>query len=170
MTFRLVRSGTGPIFRAASTIPDAVVDLLLRGPLLARIIGPEDEQSIRFADRLRELSLMGKLRAVWTHIPHEVGGGSKNAALRYSLAKALGLITGSADYVFVWADGGGWLEMKRAKAPKTLTRAARSAGALTKQQKGFAEWCALTGTRHRVIHSAEEGFAALREWGVLDSE
>jgi hypothetical protein len=70
--------------------------------------------------------------------------------------------------VFVWTYGGGWIEMKRAKEAKTLTRGARSAGQLTAQQKSFKLWCEQRSVNHAVAYSADEALAVLVGWGVLD--
>jgi hypothetical protein len=161
---KLVRSGDGPIMQ--SSAPEWLEKLLLRGKCVAHKIGAEDEQCIMFADRLREAALQGRLKTTFSHLPHEVGGGSKNAALRYSLAKALGLITGSYDFVFVWNGGGGWIEFKRSKLSATEHRARRDAGRLTETQKLFGQWCDLLEVKHAVVTSASEGLAILREWGV----
>lgn len=152
--------------RSKLRIPKAIADqldprswlekLLDKGPLAAHAKrGPEDNICIAFADGLRADALAGRLTATFTHVPHEVGGGAKNAGLRYCLAKWLGLIPGSTDYVFVWADGGGWLEAKTDE------------GELTEKQKWFRQWCAAQGVRHGVFRTADEGRAILRQWGVL---
>ena len=117
--------------------------------------GPEDRLSIETAIFLRCMTIEKKLRATWTHIPHEVGGGGKLAAIRMALAKAMGLIKGSADFVFVWPDGGGWIELKTEK------------GSLSPQQRDFRDWCVATGCRHAVCRTVEEVVQTLTEWGVL---
>jgi hypothetical protein len=157
---RLVRNGNGPTFQ--STAPEWMEQLLLRERLGPVRLTDEDRHCIAFGDRLREAALLGRLRATFTHIPHEVGGGTTNAGLRYSLAKALGLITGSADYVFVWSGGGGWIEFKRPAAP------GKPAGRLSVPQRQFGEWCQRQNVNWRVAHTANEGFDILREWGVID--
>jgi hypothetical protein len=143
-----------------SKAPEWMEELLLRGALGRVRLTDEDKHCIEFGDRLREAALMGRLSATFTHIPHEVGGGTKNAALRYTLAKALGLVTGSADYVFVWDGGGGWIEFKRPASP------GKPAGRLTKTQRQFGEWCQQQQVNWRVAHTANEGFEILTEWGV----
>ena len=123
--------------------------------------GPEDRLAIDVASMLRIASLEGRLSATWTCIPHEVGAVRKGssafrlAQARYAKAKAMGLITGSADYVFVWPDGGGWIELK---APT---------GSLSPAQQDFRDWCAGAGTRFEVARSTDDVEAILIHWGVL---
>lgn len=120
--------------------------------------GPEDRIAIEVGNMLRAATLEAKLSAVWTHIPHEVGGGNHLSSIRYALAKAMGLITGSADYVFVWPEGGGWIELKS----KT--------GSLSPAQRDFKQWCSTTGVKHAVCRSCEEVEETLRTWGVLNDK
>lgn len=161
---KLVRNGNGPIMLSQG--PDWLERLLLRTACLARKIGAEDEQCIMFSDRLREAALNGRLDATFTHIPHEVGGGSKNAALRYSLAAAMGLVTGSTDFVFLWNGGGCWMEFKRPKLTASDSRPRRDAGRLTDKQKLFGLWCTHLGVPHHVVTSAREGLDILKGYGV----
>jgi hypothetical protein len=182
---RLVRNGNGPVF--TSTAPEWLERLLLRGALLARIIGPEDRECILFGDRVREAALNGRLRATFTHIPHEVAGGTKNAALRYSLASAMGMVTGATDYVFLWRPrpyeqpsdhpvrpppvvwfGGCWMEFKRPTVAKTAAAPRRQGGALSDKQKLFRDWCIAQGVPHHVVTSARDGLDILASYGVYD--
>lgn len=117
--------------------------------------GPEDRLAIEVANSLRAWSIEGKLLATWTHIPHEVGGGGITAKVRMALAKAMGLIKGSGDYVFVWAAGGGWIELKT------------DTGSLNPLQKDFRDWCAAREVRWARARSVEEFTATLVEWGAL---
>lgn len=117
--------------------------------------GPEDKLAIDVAIYLRVATLEGRLRATWTHIPHEVGGRGKLAMIRMALAKAMGLIKGSTDYVFVWSDGGGWIELKAKD------------GSLTSEQKDFRDWCNATGCHHAVCRTLDDVVEELFSWGVL---
>ena len=124
-------------------------------------IGPEDTLAIEVATWLRAMTLEGKLHATWTCIPHEVGAVPQKSAkfnlaqTRYAKAKAMGLITGSADYVFVWPNGGGWIELKSAT------------GSLSSPQKDFRDWCRATGSNWAVCRTLDEVVENLLEWGVL---
>jgi hypothetical protein len=117
--------------------------------------GAEDRLAIEVATELRVATLEGRLRATWTHVPHEVGGKGKGAMIRMALAKAMGLIKGSGDFVFVWPEGGGWIELKV------------QAGRLSAHQSLFRDWCKGTGSRHAVCKTPQEVIDKLTEWGAL---
>jgi hypothetical protein len=123
--------------------------------------GEEDELAIAVATYLRAATLEGRLTATWTCIPHEVGAVTKaNSAFkaaqtRYAKAKAMGLIAGSADYVFVWPSGGLWLELKSAS------------GSLSPAQRSFREWCRATGSDYMVCRTLDAVVEKLIEVGVL---
>ena len=142
-------------------IPAYLVRLMRRQSLGPMKLGPEDQASIEFANDLRGWTLEGRMVGTWTKIPHEVGavrqtdGTFKRAQARYAKQAAMGLITGSADYVFVWPNDGGWIEFKS----KT--------GTLTPAQQDFREWCGRAGVRHALARSRADGEAILKDWGVL---
>lgn len=133
----------------------AVLRLMLTGKLGAVKLGPEDRITIEFANRLRAWTIEQRLRAVWTHIPNEVGGGTKNAKIRYAIAKALGMIPGASDFIFMWGAGSAAVEMK---APD---------GRQTANQSDFQIWCESEGVPYHVAKSADEAEAILRRLGVL---
>ncbi len=116
--------------------------------------GPEDLLSIDVATMLKVATLEGRLDAVWTMIPHELGGAGKLAAIRVALAKSMGLIAGSGDFVFIWPTGGAFIELK-VKA------------ALSPAQQDFKAWCEGSGNRYAVCRSVAEVEAKLREWGAM---
>lgn len=117
--------------------------------------GPEDRLAIELANYLRAATIEGRLSGTWTHIPHEIGGAGIAAKVRMALAKAMGLIAGSGDYVFVWEDGGGWLELK------TPT------GSLNPAQRDFRDWCRDRRVRWAKVTSLDQAIEALIFWGVL---
>lgn len=132
----------------------ALINLMSFKPFKGRA-GEEDRLAMEVANYLRAATLNGMLKATWTHIPHEVGGGGRLAAIRMALAKAMGLIKGSADYVFVWPQGGAWIELKA------------KSGSLSPEQRDFQLWCETTGVRHAVCKSLEQVVEKLFQWGVL---
>lgn len=71
------------------------------------------------------------------------------------MAKAMGLVAGSADYVFC-ADGfAGWIELKS------------PVGSLNPAQKGFRDWCAGQNVSYAICRSMSEVGATLTSWGLL---
>src|SRR5687767_3288367 len=118
-------------------------------------MGAEDRLSVEVATMLRVAAIEGRLSATWTHVPHEAAGRGKFAAIYMAKAKAMGLIKGSADFVFVWPNGGGWIELKTDE------------GRLTPEQKAFREWCKDTGAHHALCRSVAEVEEKLFEWGAL---
>jgi len=124
--------------------------------------GPEDELSMDVATMLRAASLEGRLLAVWTSVPHEVGAvrrGSPQfgvAVAKYAKQKAMGLIAGSGDFVFVWPDGGAFIELK-------------VDASLSPSQKDFKSWCDSTGNRYAVCRSVHDVEVNLILWGALRS-
>lgn len=134
-----------------------------QGGYRGRLTGPEDELVMRFANDLRAWTLEGKLRAVWNKVQSEsawvsrkTGGAEVDRAMsRVRKAKAMGAITGAWELWFVWSDGGGVIEAKRAK------------GQLTPEQKDYGEWLKLTGCRHAIMRTPEQGREILQGWGVL---
>ncbi|WP_432475296.1 hypothetical protein ACRRRS_21885 (plasmid) [Brucella anthropi] len=130
--------------------------LMLRAPLAKTTkLGPEDRSAIDFANRLRVWTLEGKLKAVWTHVPNEIAGGTPNAKIRYAVSKALGQISGASDYVFMWATGGAAIEFKAGRNVQQ------------ENQLHFETWCKANGVPYFLVYSADEGEAKLRELGVL---
>lgn len=129
-------------------------------PFRGRRLGEEDILAEEVGSFLRASTLEGKLKATWTSIPHEAGGKARNssgfkvAEARYAKMKAQGLITGSADYVFVWPEGGGWIELKAKR------------GSLSPAQRDFRDWCVQTETRWAVCRDLEDVKLILTAWGI----
>lgn len=124
-------------------------------------IGPEDKGALAFATELRAATLEGRLSAVWTHPANELAGITRmtkngpRAMPQAALARALGLIRGSSDYLFLWDDGAGAIEFKS------------STGSMTPSQRDFRDWCEVKGVRFATARSCAAGLETLRGWGVL---
>lgn len=114
-------------------------------------IQPEQRLSIECADYLRELTLTGKLNAVWCHVPNE----GKRHNIVGAILKAMGMLPGSPDFWFIWRDGGGVIELKCGK------------NWLTDYQQYFMTWAVNNGVRQGVAKSLDEFKAILDEWGVV---
>ena len=89
----------------------------------------EDYECIKLASALRALLFEGKLKCTFTHIANEHSGAKRP---RFGLKlKAMGKVSGAADYVFISDDGRGiWVEMKRPDGK----------GRQSAEQKAFQEW------------------------------
>lgn len=125
-------------------------------------IGPEDSECLAFATELRAAALEGRLRAVFTHPANELAGmvckgpgGKVIVPAQVALARALGLITGTADYLFMMRDGSLAIEFKSKN------------GSMTEGQKDFKAWAEMVGVPFHVVRSAEAGLQILRDAGAL---
>lgn len=138
------------------TFAAAILRLMSFAPLKRLTLKAEEALAVEFAIALRQASLEGRLRCVWTHPANEIAGRRDNKAqIRYAIAKAMGLIDGTADYLFLWATGSGALEAKVGKNGQQPN------------QIDFEAWCAEMGVPYRTFTSTSEGLAILTEWGVL---
>ena len=139
--------------------PGYLVRLMQHRPLTDVRLGPEDSIAYGFAQDLRVATLAGRLRAVWTHPANELCGLPKGTPRRFlvraAMARALGLITGTSDFLFLWSSGAMAIEFKSAD------------GRLTPNQRDFRDWCNATGVPFHVVRSAGDGLALLRDAGVL---
>lgn len=141
--------------------PMAVLARLMRATKTsARIVlQPEERLAAAFATALRAAVLEKRLRAVWTHPANEIAGRRSGLSqIRYAIAKSMGLIDGTADYLFLASDGSGALEAKVGR------------NGLQDNQKDFQAWCEMNGVKHAVFRTVEEGLEALVKWGFLIPE
>lgn len=111
---------------------------------------PEQALAVQVANWLREKSHDGSLSAVWTHVANE----GKRTPHTANILKAMGMIPGTSDYVFLWRDGSGVIELKVGNND------------LTDAQKMFFEWSDANGVRHFICRSVQEVSVALSKWGV----
>lgn len=120
-------------------------------------LGPEDREAKELSDQLRLWTLNGDMNCVWWHTASELAGGrGKSSQVRYSIAKSLGLIPGSPDYVFLHAEKGAFaLELKATK------------GVMTEAQKDFQAWCYESGIPYVCAHGAEKAIEQILEWGLV---
>lgn len=139
------------------TLAQRILRLMTGRELSSRIrLKPEEILARAFANALRQATIEGRLRCVWTHPANEVAGQQTGLAqIRYAIAKAMGLIDGTADYLLLWSDGSGALEAKVGKNDQQAN------------QVDFEAWCIANGVRYATFTSVEEGLAHLVEWGVL---
>lgn len=134
----------------------SVVRLMSWKPFRTRDPKPEQTICMEFANRLRALELEGRLTCIWTHVPNEIGWNrSKVAQMLYASAKAMGMIVGTSDYLFL------------ARGSSLAMEAKSKTGSQHDGQKDFEIWCGEKGVPYRIFRSAEEGVAILREMGFV---
>lgn len=125
-------------------------------PLRNLKLAPEERIAVDFATELRRATLEGRLRAVWTHPANEIAGRRSGLSqIRYAIAKAMGLIYGTPDYLFLASHRSVALE---AKVPGNTQQ---------DNQKDFEFWCRCVGVEYRVFTSVEQGLEILIELGLL---
>lgn len=126
--------------------------LVLSRPAIPQQKG-ENALSVQVADFLRGESIAGRLIATWSHVANE----GKRSECAGAVCKAMGMVPGAPDYVFVWPNGGGWIEIKTA-APQSK---------LSNYQQLFQWWNRYIGNRNAVCRSVDEVSATLKMWGCL---
>lgn len=134
--------------------PAFLVRLMAHASLSRSVrLGEEDRMAYAFANELRVAVLEGRLKAVFSHPANELAGRPGVAS---AIARALGLITGATDYLFLAPTGSLALEAKSAT------------GSLSKGQRDFRDWCAHVGVPFHVFRTVDEGLAHLRAHGILE--
>ena len=111
----------------------------------------EDALSIHVADMMRKFTKDGAYRGVWFHVPNE----GKRTDYAGAKCKAMGMIPGVTDFIFMWDGGHGGIELKVKKNP------------LTDTQEDFKSWCDDSGVPWALCRSKEEVYATLLGWGAL---
>lgn len=136
-----------PLLMARSKIPWAL------GPAKFKL-KPEEEKCVEFADMMRAYVDHGYYKGIWCHIPNE----GQRSALGQIILRAMGLIKGATDYMFMGPWGHGVIEFKT------------GTNNLEEYQRYFRFWCDKEGVHHATVWNAGQAVAALREWGALPYE
>lgn len=113
---------------------------------------PEEQMSVELADNLRELTLQRKMHCVFTHIANE----GKRSLLVALITKAMGMIPGVGDFLFCWATGSAFIELKAGKNKQS------------ENQKNFELWCQENDVKYAVCYSVEESILTLQRWGLIN--
>lgn len=114
-------------------------------------VDPEQRICIEFADRMRGLVLSGRYRGVFCHLANE----GKRHQLTALVMKAMGMITGAPDYVFMWKGGNGLIEFKAGR------------GKQTESQAYFQMWAESESVAYALCRSSDEALDTLRAWGAI---
>lgn len=125
-----------------------------------RKLGPEDSMAYAFANELRVATLEGRLDAVFLHPANELAGmvtftnGKPRVPVQVAVAKALGLITGASDYLFLHRAGAVVLEAKS------------DTGRLNAGQRDWRDWCDAQGVPFHIFRTVAEGLDLLERYGI----
>lgn len=114
----------------------------------------EQRIQLEVVQKVKDLSVLGRLKAVWFHPANEILPSETGIGFGI-LLKMMGKIPGVSDLVFGWGGGMRCLEVK---GPK---------GVLSPPQKMFKKWCEEFEIPYRVARSWKEAEAILKEWGIL---
>lgn len=136
-----------PLLMARSKIPWMIGNKKM-------ILKPEEAECIRFADMMREYVDKGIYRGIWCHIPNE----GQRGVITQIILRAMGLIKGASDYMFMGQWGHGVIEFKA------------GANNLDDYQRYFRFWCDRDGVPHATVWKSEQAIEALKKWGALPKE
>lgn len=134
----------------------AIMQLMSRCKLsMGFKINPEERICIEFADDMRQMTVDGVYKGIWSHCPNE----GKRHQITAQIMKAMGMIPGGTDYFFMWSGGcnHGVLEFK--VPGKKIAE--------DSNQDFYRLWCERAGVPHAVVHSAAEGVEKLKHWGAI---
>lgn len=120
-------------------------------------IDPEQRITIEFADFMRQQALEGGYHGVWFHVPNE----GKRHKITACIMKAMGMLAGVPDFIFIWKNkqtgllGAGFIEMKTPGNKQSPS------------QKDFQAWAEFWGIPYAVHNDAGNAAYQLKQWGAL---
>ena len=120
--------------------------------------GKEDQISNDIACRLKEAYINNRLKCIFTHISNEQLVKQNNDFAYLKKRKALGMIAGTADYMFVGKQSSVFIEVKCDK------------GKQTDAQKLFQRWCVEQGVKYHIVRSWDELRDILIPLGLLNAD
>lgn len=134
-------------------------------------LGAEDKIAIEVADMCRAWTIDGRLQGVWFHVANEAGAGSdkRKREIQMAKARALGLIPGTPDLVFIggempWGASGDTIK----GAHRVLLIELKSAkGRRSDNQGDFAAWANHHDIAYLICRSLAEVEEALTKHGLL---
>lgn len=148
-------------------VPAWLIRLMWRPRLSAQVkLGPEDLIAIEVADMCRAWTIEDRLRAVFWHTANEAGGGSdkKRREIQMAKARALGMIPGTPDLVFI----GDPPQPPAALRHTVLLIELKSAkGRRSDNQGDFAAWANHHNITYLICRSLAEVEEALTKHGLL---
>lgn len=126
-------------------------------------LGPEDRIALDVASMCRAWTLEGRLQGIWFHIPNEGGGSNRRRAhIELALKRALGLIPGAADLVFI-----GPARLVDHSSVVVLIELKAGRNGQSTNQKDFESWAASNQIIYATARSLAQVEALLTEHGLL---
>lgn len=114
-------------------------------------VDPEQRMSIELADELRKLTMSGKYKGVFSHLANE----GKRHQIVAQILKAMGMIPGASDFMFMWDTGRGCIELKVHPNKQN------------DNQRHFQAWCEGNNIPYAVCYSVEQALEVLRQWQAI---
>lgn len=121
----------------------------------ARSLTGEDALTNKIAIELKALTLEGKLKGVWFHVPNESVVGNFRDVIRIKRKHDMGLINGVADFVIVTQSKTIFVELKTEK------------GRQSDFQKLFQKWCEKNDIKYFIIRNVVEFKSVLMREGLI---
>lgn len=126
-------------------------------------LGPEDRLAIEIATACRAWTLEERLHGVWWHTPNEGGGKhTRKAQIELGLKRALGLIRGAPDLVFI-----GPARLVDHTSVVVLIELKAGKNGQSENQKDFESWAASNQITYCIARSLAQVEAILTEHGLL---
>lgn len=133
-------------------------------------LGPEDLLAVDVADQCRVWTLEGRLQGIWWHTANEAGAGSdkKRREIQMAKARALGMIPGTPDLVFIGNDQ----QLVDAVIPSLASRVMlielkAAKGRQSESQADFAAWASHHDIAYLICRSLADVEEALTKHGLL---
>lgn len=124
-------------------------------------LGPEDKLSAELFRWMRQALRQDAYRGWFLHIANEytnVAGNELQSRIRSNKARAMGMVAGAVDWLFIWPVGNlfdvGWIELKHK-------------GRLSPNQEIFRKWVLTFSPHHAVARDMPTITATLERWGAL---
>jgi hypothetical protein len=118
-------------------------------------VSEEDALANRVAIELRTLTLEGKLKCIWFHVPNEIVIRDIQDFSRLRKYQSIGQISGVSDFVFLHKKHPLCIELKVDK------------GYLSEAQQRFKEWCKILKVPYLVAKSYDDVLNALKKYKLI---
>lgn len=133
----------------------AIANLMMRDKIPAHWrVQPEERICIEFADTMRRYVLTGLYSGLWMHLANE----GKRHPVTAIVMKAMGMLTGAPDYVFMWEGGNAVIEFKVGKTKQTPF------------QEFFQIWADDSKVTYALCRTADQAVDLLRELGAFEKK